>query len=439
MRTSTFLLAGAVLASAAPWQGASAYTHQILYSFCAKANCVDGAYPQGALVMDGSGNLFGTTEGGGKIGTDGRGEGTVFELTPNAKHTRWRYGVIHSFCQKKGCSDGDEPAAPLIIDQNGNLYGTTPFGGDNDSGVVFKLSPSGSRWTYTVLHRFCRKTDCPDGQSPDQGLSYAGQTSGLPYDGTSTLYGTTNFGGRYNSSLGGTVFTLTPDQATGTWKEKVLYSFCSSASCTPQLPPPTSTVTIASDGTLYGTVDDDGFTGNVFALSLHGNRWREKTVYTFCALANCADGEAPDPGVLTPDTSGNLYGTTLIGGSANQGTVFEFDPMSRQLTTLYSFCSMANCADGTTPQTGVVRNASGDLFGVASEGGDTTFVGQGGGTAFMLHNGSFQLLYSFCSVSGCADGREPETGLVLDSGGALYGVTQGGGANESGTVYALVP
>jgi uncharacterized repeat protein (TIGR03803 family) len=435
MRISAFLLAGTVLTCAVPWQSASAYTHQILYSFCAKVDCVDGAYPQGALVMDGSGNLFGTTGNGGEIGTDGRGEGTIFELTPNPKHTHWRYSVIHSFCQKNGCSDGDGPAAPLIVDQNGNVYGTTPYGGDNDSGMVFKLSPIGSKWTYTVLHRFCHKADCPDGQAPDQGLTYAGQTSGLPYDGTSPLYGTTNFGGKYNSSLGGTVFTLTPDQATGTWKEKVLYSFCSSASCAPQLPPPSSTVTIASDGTLYGTVDDDGFTGNVFALSPHGKRFREKTVYTFCALANCADGEAPQTGVLTPDTSGNLFGTTLIGGSANEGTVFEFDPVSRQLTTLYSLCSMANCADGDGPRAGVVRSPSGDLFGVTTQGGNDS----GAGTAFELHNGAFQVVYTFCSEANCADGRDPETGLIMDSGGALYGVTEGGGANESGTVYALVP
>ncbi len=231
------------------------------------------------------------------------------------------------------------------------------------------------------------------------------------------------------------MFSLSPIQATGTWKEKVLNSFCSAVSCDPRLPIPSSSVTIGADGTLYGTVDDDGFNGNVYALSPKvSGGWNEKTDYTFCALASCADGKNPETDSLAIDDAGNLYGTTLEGGAHSRGTIFQLNPATGQLTTLYNFCALTNCADGSGSLSNVIRSSSGDLFGVTSQGGND----QSGGIAYMLHNGTFQVLYSFCAEASCADGVDPQTGLIMDSGGVLYGVS-GGGTNNSGTVYALVP
>jgi uncharacterized repeat protein (TIGR03803 family) len=158
MRKAALLLSGAVFAGLAFPSGAAGYTYKAIHTFCTKADCADGQAPQSGLVMDGAGNLYGTTSDGGKLGPDGHRHGIVYELTPNAAHTRWSFHVLHSFCQKANCADGDSSFASLILDVNGNLYGTTSYGGTNDGGTVFELSPSGGHWTFSLLHRFCRNS-----------------------------------------------------------------------------------------------------------------------------------------------------------------------------------------------------------------------------------------------------------------------------------------
>ena len=444
MRKLVLSVSGLLMVGAALGQSAEAYTHKVIYSFCAKADCADGDAPAGALVMDAAGNLYGTTQDGGKVGANGRREGVVFELSPNAGHTRWKYQVIHTFCRKQNCADGYGALSGLVIDVNGNLYGTTPYGGTDqgfgNGGTLFELSPDGSGWTYKVLHSFCHRQNCTDGDSPFNGLTYAGASSAQPYDGVSALYGTTTFGGKYFSTEGGTAFSLTPDQ-TGGWQYDVLYSFCSTADCRTQLPNPSSAPAEGADGTLYLTTDQDGFDGNLVAVVPNGSKWHERTEHSFCALSGCLDGDHPQPDTLAIDGGGIVYGTT-VGGAANSGgTIFSLDPATRNLATLYNFCALANCADGGTPRAGVLRNASGDLFGVTSRGGNSTQAG----VAYELgHDGQFSVLYTFCAQTNCADGSGPENTFVMGADGTLYGLTGDGGANAggdhgSGTVYELTP
>ena len=132
----------------------TAWTQKILYSFCAQASCTDGFYPTAGLIRDASGSLYGTTEGGGATGLN---DGTVFELTPNAAKTAWTHKVLYSFCEQADCIDGSLPVASLIMDASGNLFGTTETGGDGGNpypgGTVFELTPDKTRTAWT--HKYC--------------------------------------------------------------------------------------------------------------------------------------------------------------------------------------------------------------------------------------------------------------------------------------------
>jgi uncharacterized repeat protein (TIGR03803 family) len=170
----------------------------VLHDFCAQSHCADGKYPSGELVFDQKGNLYGTASGGPNHGRycEANGCGVVFKLTPEGKET-----VLYSFCAQNGCTDGANPAAGVIRDQEGNLYGTTFQGGAHNNdfcssgcGVVFKLSPEGKE---TVLYRFCAHNNCLDGANP----------YGVVFDQKGNLYGTTFEGGAHNY---GAVFKLTP-------------------------------------------------------------------------------------------------------------------------------------------------------------------------------------------------------------------------------------
>jgi len=189
------LLAAFMGAGIAPWHGAQADTYKLLHSFCAKSDCADGQSPVAGLIRDGSGNLYGTTYGGG-IGR----AGTVFELMLNATTGKFTEKVLHAFCAKTNtnCSDGTVPSAGLIRDGSGNLYGTTLGGGPYGGGTVFELvlNATTGKYTETVLHSFCVKTNCADGEYPEAGLFR---------DGSGNLYGTTAGGGAHGW---GTVFEL---------------------------------------------------------------------------------------------------------------------------------------------------------------------------------------------------------------------------------------
>jgi uncharacterized repeat protein (TIGR03803 family) len=187
------------------------------------------------LIFDQAGNLYGTASGDGA--NDG---GTVFKLTPNADGN-WRESVLYSFCSRTMCGDGGVPLASLIFDQIGNLYGTAEMGGARGVGTVFQLVPNADgSWRESVLHSFRSRRNCGDGAFPQ---------ASLIFDQAGNLYGTTGSGGAHDN--GGTVFNLTPN-ADGSWRESVLYNFCSLKNCGDGKWPLASLI-FDQAGNLYGT------------------------------------------------------------------------------------------------------------------------------------------------------------------------------------------
>lgn len=434
----TLLVFSTVLAVLGFAMPASAQTLKTLHAFCAKANCADGADPQAGLVSDLSGNLYGTTAAGGE-----HGGGTVFSLTQTGAG-KYKFDVLYSFCAKKNCADGSMPRAGLIVDASGNLYGTTQGGGAHNGGSIFALKRAahGDKATLRTVYSFCTADGCTDGFAPQASLTYAGAATGTPYDGVSTLYGTTMQGGAQSS---GTVYQVTPSSK-GAWAEKAIYSFCSYGfSCSDGTQAYAGLIVDVS-GNLYGTTYGGGDHGNgvVFELTPDTQKlnWTQTVLHGFGASPDGTDGENPIGGLLM-DSAGSLYGTTT-GGGANCdgnfgcGVAFKLIPngTQSQLTVIYNFCSQANCADGSSPQASMLMDSSGNLFGTTYQGGAH---GQTSGTVYSL-NGSLRTIQNFCSKKNCGDGQGPIAGVTMDSGGNLFGTTSaGGGKNKAGTVFELTP
>jgi uncharacterized repeat protein (TIGR03803 family) len=437
------LLTTALVMSTATSTSAAAGNTKIIYSFCKEISCADGDNGGGgsALLMDASGNLYGVTPNGGEH----LYAGVVYELIANAKKSKWRYKRLHNFCARSNCVDGSTPWGALIMDTSGDLYGMTLHGGrGQQEGVVFELVPNAdrSKWAYSVLHDFCRKTDCfgPGGE-----LTYAGAATGALYDGVSPLYGTTTAGGAHSS---GTAFELTPVAGQTKWQATDIYDFCSNwdghFTCFDGKSP--NGLVFDTNGNLYGTAQSGANgSGVVFELSPPApakKKWKQTVLYTFGQNSN--DGSNPH-GNLFFDGRGNLYGTTQFGGAFGDGTVFEVAPngATSQEAVLYSFCALTNCADGAYPANGVIMDASGNLYGTTPD----TPPNQspvGYGLAFKLaFNGSTwqeTVLHTFCSQANCSDGEYPTASLITDGSGNLFGTTQRDGANgQGGTVFELKP
>jgi uncharacterized repeat protein (TIGR03803 family) len=382
----------ALLAATLVPRGAAAQEQEkVLYSFC-ESDCFGGANPRAGLIMDSSGNLYGTTEGGGH-GVYAEA-GTVFELIPNTAKTAWTEKVLYSFCSEADCADGEVPYASLIRDAAGNLYGTTSGGGAYSGGTVFELTPPAkgkTAWAQKVLYSFCAGGSlCTDGQLPE---------ADLIMDVSGNLYGTTESGGAHQAGilceiLGGnggcgTVFELTPPAKGKTaWTHKVLYSFCAQGSlCTDGATPVAGLIRDA--GKLYGTTDRGGTRamGTVFELTPPAKgktAWTEKVLYSFCARSGCTDGYFPEAGLIM-DAAGNLYGTTEDGGAHELwGTVFELIPNAAKTAwtqrVLHSFGAYAE--DGLTPFAGLIMDKSGNLYGTTYAGGAA--VSNPYGTVFEL-------------------------------------------------------
>jgi uncharacterized repeat protein (TIGR03803 family) len=306
----------------------------------------------------------------------------------------YRLSTLYSFCSAPNCTDGEQPYAGVIMDSAGNVYGTTVGGGSASYGTVFKLDPSGNE---TVLHSFTGANG--DGENPE---------AGLVLDSAGNLYGTTEYGGVHSSSCYygcGIVFKLDPSGS-----ETVLYSF-TSTNGDGSIPYSLQTsIILDTTDNLYGTTARGGAAGNgtVFKLDPSGN---ETVLYSFTG-AN-GDGALPVAGPIM-DSVGNLYGTTVIGGAAGNGTVFKLDPSGNE-TVLYSFTG-AN-GDGGNPIAGVVMDSAGNLYGTTVGGGKLGF-----GAVFKLDaSGKETVLYSFTGANG--DGLYLVAGVILDSAGNLYGTT----------------
>ena len=412
-----FLYAVAFLAAASQSPASAAgWTLQTLYSFCAQAQCADGGHPgYGALVKDSTGTYYGTTAAGGA-----HSAGTLFSVDIFGDET-----VLHSFCARSHCSDGRRPLGGVAVVKSGTdtvLYGTTYgrgslTGSAKSYGTAFAFKASGG---LTDLVSFCNSSapDCA-GEFP---------TAALLADGSGNFYGTTSWGGT-NFLAGffccGTVFKVSAGKP-----QTILYSFCAAADCRDGARPEAPLIGDGA-GNFYGTTLFGGLSGGgtVFAISSAGE---ERVLYNFCSTANCIDGWQPRSSLVI-DGAGNFYGTTTKGGAHNEGVVFKVTPGGSE-SVLYSFCSLANCADGASPQAGLVIDGSGNLYGTTQAGGANA-----GGTVFeVAANGQYGLLYSFCAAAGCGDGKAPRAGLLMDKSGNLFGTTARGGANgEGGTVFEL--
>ena len=359
----------------------------------------DGQNPTASLISDSAGNLYGTTSGGGT-----NHKGTVFKLSPNGTET-----ILHSFGSG---NDGQTPLGNVVFDSTGNLYGTTSAGGVYGAGIVFELSPNG---TETALYSF---GSGGDGQNP---------SAGLVFDSSGNLYGTTVNGGTYG---GGTAFELSSNGAGG-WIETGLYSFGNFLDGMN----PYAGLVLDSSGNLYGTTANGGVNsrGTAFELSLNAATLRccrEVLVYNFTAGT---DGQTPRAGLVF-DGSGNLYGTTVNGGTYGGGTAFEWSPSQGGIeSVLYSFGSGS---DGKNPYAGLVFDSSGNLYGTTASGGLYS-----GGTVFELSPTSTTnhccreiLMHNFGNSS---DGSNPQAGVIFNTSGTLSGTTVMGGVYGGGTVFTI--
>ena len=355
----------------------------VLYSFTGGP---DGAYPFGDVVLDSAGNLYGTTAYGGSA-QGHSGNGVVFKLSNTGEFT-----VLHTF--SGGSSDGAYPWAGVILDSALNLYGTTYFGGSGNSGVVFKIDSAGNE---TLLYNFSGGTD---GANPQ---------AGVIRDAVGNLYGTTFSGGAAGL---GVVFKLNKSN-----QETPLHSFTGGTDGAN----PYGGVIRDSAGNLYGTTVYGGpaRAGAVYKLDASGN---ETFLYAF---SGGSDGQHPYGGVIR-DSAGFLYGNTIDGGSAGLGAIFQIDSSGVQ-TTLYAF---PESAGGFAPNAGVIRDAAGNLYGTAPQGG-----GHGAGVVYKVNKAGREIvLYSF---TGGADGSEPNSGVIRDKAGNLYGTTFNGGTFGYGVVFQI--
>jgi uncharacterized repeat protein (TIGR03803 family) len=292
------------------------WSEKILHSF--GFHYRDGRGPQGGVVFDAAGNLYGTTVTGGKwLGRNGGG--TVFELTPRADGS-WADKILHNF---GGGVDGFMPYGGVVLDAAGNLYGTTTWGGTGSNcyecGIVFELVPKADgTWSEKILHNF--NGNGTDGYQPEDGLIL---------DAAGNLYGTTTYGGGNSCHEGytcGTVFELTP-QEDGSWAEKIVHDFDGNG--TDGYTPGTGRLTLDAAGNLYGTTifgTKDGPAsfgyGTVFELSPEADgTWSEKILHAFTNLA----ATYPE-GTLILDPTGNFYGTVIGIAATRGGAVFEITP-----------------------------------------------------------------------------------------------------------------
>jgi uncharacterized repeat protein (TIGR03803 family) len=386
-RTIPFVvLLGLLGALAAFSLSAWAQTFKVLHSF----DGTEGSGPTTPLIQATDGTLYGTTYDGGAFGA-----GTLFTITPGGT-----LATLYSFCAESDCRDGRWPTAPLIQATDGNFYGTTYAGGASGKGTVFKITPSG---TLTTLYSFCSQNGCVDGDESYGGLVQA--TDG-------NFYGTAFLGGAYGY---GTIFKITPTGVLTT-----LHSFCAPTqySC-PDGGWLAAGLIQATDGNLYGTTLGGGaYTwGTVFRITLSGAFTR---LYSFPGGTGGAQPEAP----LIQGIDGNFYGTTYAGGASGGGTVFKITP-GGTLTTLYSFCSQSDCADGDAPEAGLIQATDGNLYGAT--------YGSKGSIFKLTLSGALTTMRQFHGM----DGAFPDAALVQDTNGRFYGTTSSGGLYSIGTVFAL--
>lgn len=366
-----------------------------LYSF---AGGSDGANPYGGVVVDKSGNVFGTTAaGGGSVDC-----GTLYELSPSGE--TYAETLVHTFANSDGCG----PNAGPLEDSSGNLYATAASGGFYNNGAAVKVHPAVGGYSETGLYSFGKQGD---GVAPDAAL--------LALSGT--LYTTTYGGGSLSR---GAIVRMT-ESGLG---ESVVYAFKGGADGAL----PFANLTPGAKGALYGTTTTGGASsdGTVFKFVPSGNGGTETVLWSF--KGGPGDGASPFAGVVV-DASGNIYGTTENGGTQNKGVVFKLTSSGSTYTEsiLHSFV----LSDGYFPNAVALKGTN--LVGTALYGGPSNACGKVGcGTIFKVTTTGqqFAVLHAF----GNSDGASPE-GPLLVKGAALIGTTVNGGAHGQGTVFSFVP
>jgi uncharacterized repeat protein (TIGR03803 family) len=342
----------------------------------------------------------------------------VFKLTPNG--ASWTYTVIYQF--NGSPADGEDPADVLAIDGAGNIFGTTVYGGSGNGGTVYELSPAGDgSITEKVLYSFA---GC-NGNSQDGCLPY-----GAILDSKGNLFGITSFGGASVSYCA--VWELSPDGAGG-WTEQILHPFGSGKDGQY----PRSALLLDASGNLFGTTSNGGLHGGGTAFELSpgaGGGWTESVIYNF---GSRGDGCFPSARLIS-DPAGNLYGTTQSCAS-NNGTVFELSPSGDGYTEKIIHYFFGTSA-GSNPIAPVVFDSAGNLYGTVYQGGRFNFGGvfkltpngRGGWTESPVH-----------SFSGNADGAYPVYGVLIGTDGKVYGTAPYGGkasdSNGWGVIFGYNP
>jgi uncharacterized repeat protein (TIGR03803 family) len=432
--SAIFCLAFGAAASAG---GASAATFNTIHDFCAQQDCTDGDGPTAPLTRDSSGNLYGTAEAGGT-----QDKGVVFEMSP-AGNNSWTYQVLYSFCAKANCTDGSFPVGSVVIDTAGNLYGTTYFGGASNNGTAFELvHKTGTHYALKVLYNFCAKPDCVDGKNPNSNFTYAGAQSGAPYDGTSPLYSTFFETGAYGFGFVFALEPPAPGKKKW-GEKPIYEFCAGGGLCSDGGYPANVAMDANGDllGTTFDGGANAG--GTVFQLSPKGKKWTETLLHSFCAQPDCTDGGGAGGIVMDAEgdiygvtASGGLPNC----GGGGCGVAYKLTPDGKKYayTQLYSFCSQPACADGYSPNGTLSLDASGNLYGATSQGGSDSDTKYGGGVLFELSGTNYQVLHTFCTGQ-CDDGANPDGGVIADPSGNLFGTTANYGDPDGGTIFEWSP
>jgi uncharacterized repeat protein (TIGR03803 family) len=409
---------------------AQAQTLTTIHSFTGANGDGEYPYPYGHLPFNSNGALYGTTAGGGASQS-----GIVYQLVPQGSN--WTENVLYTFA---GGADGRQPSVGVVFDANGNLFGTTSFGGNLQAcgggcGTVFEVSPPaqpGGVWTHTVLYTFQGSFD---GQSPGEVV--------FGLDGS--LYGTTASGGtpgvlcHSNSRIKygcGTVFRLTPPSGgSGAWTKTIIHTFpASSADGTT----PSSEITFDNSGNIYGVTGYGGAShfGTAWLLTPNGSTWSETLLHTF---SGGSDGGYPG-GTLVAGTNGVFYGTASYSGVANaSGVVFQLTQSGGVWSEKVLHTFPAFNGDGTTPASTMAIDASGNLYGTTDFGGSTA-CNLGCGTVFKLAPPSGSGSWTESVLHDWANsGQNPNATFVTLHNGLLFGVTTYLGSADLGSVFTLTP
>jgi len=364
----------------------------------------------------------------------------------NAIAAGYSYHTLHNF---GGRNAGRDPEAGLIEDAGGAiLFGTTSVG-DTFAGEVFEGVNVGGTWKITRIHKF------PTGSTKDGSTPYAP----LIEDKNGALYGTTCEGGKYYDpdvgQYGGVIFSLTYQG--GTWSEKIIHNFGKyiTGPNSEQCPMTGLTYHGQKEGDLwdpdvnavYGTTSAGGSDGNgvVFRLKYTGSGWNYKVIHTFTS------GFYPNE--LQLDSSDNLYGSTVGGGKYGGGTLYKLTYGTWKETTLHNFCAQdgpTGCTDGAFPVGRQWRDSNENMYGTAACGGSGAGLGicvdgvTGGGVVYeYTSDGTYEVLYNFCSLAKCVDGANPSSGMIMDGSGILYGTfgasTYSGSDTTKEGAFELIP